>query len=169
MRVSKGAFKSSVKVAGDSRSPTPNKSERSYIVSSSPDYFKTGKMIKGKNPSEMGNLLTTKKYNMSTQQKASKINLLDIPTNKQTQQQAFNRDFRPKKPLNSQKSTRSISNDKGSNQKVKSNVIVKNEKTDWKITQEQGTKIHQLVIQESPSKELYSLTNNQQEELHKDD
>jgi len=66
MTATKGAFKSSVKVAGDSRSPTPNKSERSYIVSSSPDYFKTHKMIKGKNPSEMGNLLTTKKYNMST-------------------------------------------------------------------------------------------------------
>ena len=43
-------------------------------------------MIKGKNPSEMGNLLTSKKYNM-TSEKASKINLLDIPTKQQVQKQ----------------------------------------------------------------------------------
>jgi hypothetical protein len=75
-----------VKVAGDSRSPTPNKSERSHIVISSNDFFKTRLMIKGKNPSEMGNLLTSKKYNM-TSEKASKINLLDIPTKQQVQKQ----------------------------------------------------------------------------------
>ena len=64
MIVSKGGFKSSANV-GESRSPTPNKSERSQIIISSSDFFKTRFMVKGKSPRDTGNLLATKKYNLS--------------------------------------------------------------------------------------------------------
>lgn len=90
----------------------------------------------------MGNLLTSKKYNM-TSEKASKINLLDIPTKLQAQKQLqSNHDFHLTKPAISHKSSRSISNDKGTNPKVKNNAVGKNGKKKSDINGEDSTKIH---------------------------